>query len=185
RREQTADGPRKRDQARVKGCGKSAPLVWRQARHGKPHRVQDRAAPAAPSGVDDRSGRKGAGRSLAPHGADRVGNGAARETAARSGASPDTARATAFGLQATPIPRAPAPSLVRMGPAAFLRLIRAPRREPGVRRIARGNARHKAQGTRGAMGSATSPAGRGRRASETSESGEGYSFSFSSMLDRS
>src|SRR5690606_33758588 len=116
-------------------------------RHGKPHRVQDRAAPATPSGVDDRSGRKGAGRSLAPHGADRVGNGAARETAARSGASPDTARATAFGLQATPIPRAPAPSLVRMGPAAFLRLIRAPGASRACDALP-GNARHKAQGTR-------------------------------------
>ncbi|EFW56315.1 hypothetical protein SGB_01266 [Shigella boydii ATCC 9905] len=27
-REQTADGPRKRDQVRVKGCGKSAPRGW-------------------------------------------------------------------------------------------------------------------------------------------------------------
>ena len=27
-REQTADGPRKWDQVRVKGCGKSAPRVW-------------------------------------------------------------------------------------------------------------------------------------------------------------
>ena len=27
---------------RAKGCGKSAPRGWQQARHGKPHRVQDR-----------------------------------------------------------------------------------------------------------------------------------------------
>src|SRR6478609_8387859 len=27
---------------RSKGCGKSAPRSWRQGRHGKPHRVQDR-----------------------------------------------------------------------------------------------------------------------------------------------
>src|SRR4029078_5111332 len=27
---------------RSKGCGKSAPRFWRQGRHGKPHRVQDR-----------------------------------------------------------------------------------------------------------------------------------------------
>ena len=27
---------------RSKGCGKSAPRRWRQGRHGKPHRVQDR-----------------------------------------------------------------------------------------------------------------------------------------------
>jgi len=29
-REQTADGPRKWDQVRVKGCGKSAPRDWQQ-----------------------------------------------------------------------------------------------------------------------------------------------------------
>ncbi|KFS89181.1 hypothetical protein SEEB0231_23255, partial [Salmonella enterica subsp. enterica serovar Bareilly str. CFSAN000231] len=28
KREQTADGPRKWDQVRVKGCGKSAPRGW-------------------------------------------------------------------------------------------------------------------------------------------------------------
>ena len=27
---------------RVKGCGKSAPRTWRQGRHGKPHREQNR-----------------------------------------------------------------------------------------------------------------------------------------------
>jgi len=30
RQEQTADGPRKWDQVRVKGCGKSAPRDWQQ-----------------------------------------------------------------------------------------------------------------------------------------------------------
>ncbi|EEP95944.1 hypothetical protein yaldo0001_1690 [Yersinia aldovae ATCC 35236] len=29
-REQTADGPRKWDQVRVKGCGKGAPRGWQQ-----------------------------------------------------------------------------------------------------------------------------------------------------------
>ncbi len=29
-------------QARLKGCGKSAPQAWQQGWHGKPHRVQDR-----------------------------------------------------------------------------------------------------------------------------------------------
>ena len=32
--------------ARVKGCGKSAPRGWQQARHGKPHREQDRIGAA-------------------------------------------------------------------------------------------------------------------------------------------
>jgi hypothetical protein len=32
--------------ARSKGCGKSAPRSWRQDRHGKPHRVQDRIGAA-------------------------------------------------------------------------------------------------------------------------------------------
>jgi len=31
---------------RSKGCGKSAPRSWRQGRHGKPHRVQDRIGAA-------------------------------------------------------------------------------------------------------------------------------------------
>jgi len=29
-------------QVRVKGCGKSAPPLWRQRGHGKPHLVQNR-----------------------------------------------------------------------------------------------------------------------------------------------
>jgi len=40
-REQTADGSATSGpQARVKRCGKSAPLAWRHAGHGKPHREQ-------------------------------------------------------------------------------------------------------------------------------------------------
>ena len=39
-REQTADGPGNGAQARVKGCGKSAPGAWQQASHGKPHPEQ-------------------------------------------------------------------------------------------------------------------------------------------------
>ena len=31
---------------RVKGCGKSAPRLWQQRRHGKPHREQDRIGAA-------------------------------------------------------------------------------------------------------------------------------------------
>jgi hypothetical protein len=36
-------------QARVKGCGKSAPQPWQQGWHGKPHRVQDRIGMAQAS----------------------------------------------------------------------------------------------------------------------------------------
>ena len=39
-REQTADGPGSGAQARVKGCGKSAPGRWQQGSHGKPHPEQ-------------------------------------------------------------------------------------------------------------------------------------------------
>jgi hypothetical protein len=40
-RKQTAGSLQSRP-VRVKGCGKSAPRAWRQGRHGKPHREQDR-----------------------------------------------------------------------------------------------------------------------------------------------
>ena len=54
-REQTADGPRKGDQVRVKRWGKSPPQDWRQDWHGKPHPEQDQigrhqAWPALPPG---------------------------------------------------------------------------------------------------------------------------------------
>ncbi len=39
-REQTADGPRERDQARVKRWGKSPPRGWQQRRHGNPQSEQ-------------------------------------------------------------------------------------------------------------------------------------------------
>ncbi len=42
-RKQTADGPRA--QARVKGCGKSAPLFQQWGRHGKLHLEQDQIDP--------------------------------------------------------------------------------------------------------------------------------------------
>src|SRR5690606_981068 len=37
-------------QARVKGCGKSAPRDWQQERHGKPHREQDQIEVAGRAG---------------------------------------------------------------------------------------------------------------------------------------
>ena len=39
-----------RGQARVKGCGKSAPRGWQQSRHGKPHPEQDRIGAGRPFG---------------------------------------------------------------------------------------------------------------------------------------
>ncbi len=41
-RKHTAD---RESEVRVKWCGKSAPLIWRQVGPGKPHRVQAQAVP--------------------------------------------------------------------------------------------------------------------------------------------
>jgi hypothetical protein len=71
-REQTADGRADFSaypaQARVKRCGKSAPLRWRQRGHGKPHRAQGQtasgAAPREWTTAHARPGRQEAGRPL-------------------------------------------------------------------------------------------------------------------------
>jgi len=85
-REQTADGPRKRDQARVKRCGKSAPRTWQQGRRWqtppgarpnrgalvwpalRPGRLLERAGDGTPRGmtVHDRTRLTGRLRTSSP-----------------------------------------------------------------------------------------------------------------------
>jgi hypothetical protein len=72
-REQTAK-PGNR-QARVKGCGKSAPRTRQRERHGKPHREQDQVGTAA--------GQPAGGFSASPSGS--VARGAWRQASQRNG----------------------------------------------------------------------------------------------------
>ena len=63
-----------RCEARVKGCGKSAPRSWQQERHGKPHREQDRIGAAGSlRGAERATWRQGAGLRACFQAAVRVG----------------------------------------------------------------------------------------------------------------
>ncbi len=53
----SAERVRPTKKVRVKGCGKSAPRTWKQGRHGKPRREQNRIGTAQPRG-SPRSGMR-------------------------------------------------------------------------------------------------------------------------------